>query len=172
MLSLYLQMLDSEEEQSRFTQLYLLCRNLMFRAAIRLLHNETDAEDAVHQAFLAVLQHFSKIHKIDGPETKAYVVIITERKAIDMLRARKRFTDEDLDELENTAISPPGDGGLADAMAGLPRRYREALLLHCLHGYSTAELASLWNMKQASVQKLLWRAKQLLRERMEESRDE
>lgn len=172
MLGLYLQMLDSEEEQSRFARLYLLYRDLMFRAAMRLLHNEPDAEDAVHQAFVSVLRHFSKIHKIDCPKTKAYVVVIAERKAIDMLRARKRFTDEDPDEMEDAAVPPPGDGGLADAMAGLPRRYREALILRYLHGYSTAELASLWNMKQGSVQKLLWRAKQLLRERMEESRDE
>lgn len=172
LLSLYLQMPDSEEEQSRFASLYLLYRDLMFRAAMRLLHNEPDAEDAVHQAFLSVLRHFSKIRQIDCPETKAYVVIITERKAIDMLRAQKRFGDEDPEELENAAVPPPGDGGLADAMAGLPRRYREALLLRYRHGYGTAELAALWGLKQASVQKLLWRAKQLLKERMEEDQDE
>ena len=172
MLSLYLQMLDSEEERGRFAKLYLLYRDLMFRAAMRLLHQEMDAEDAVHQAFLSLLRHFSKIREIDCPETKAYVVIITERKAIDLLRARKHTVDGDPEELEDEAVPPPGDGGLADAMAGLPRRYREALLLRYRHGYGTAELAELWGMKQASVQKLLWRAKQLLKERMEEDPDE
>lgn len=168
MLSLYLQMLDTEEETSRFTRLYIHYRDLMFRVAMRVLHNEMDAEDAVHQAFLSILKHFSKIHKIDCPETKAYVVIITERKAIDILRAQKHFADEDPEVLGNEAVSPPGDGGLADALAGLRRRYREALLLHYRHGYSTAELADLWGIKQASVQKLLWRAKQLLKEKMED----
>lgn len=167
MLSFYLQILDSEEERSRFAKLYLLHRDLMFRVARKLLPNEMDAEDAVHQAFLSILNHFSKVHEIDCPETRAYVVIITERKALDLLRSRKRLADVDPEELEAAPLPPPGDGGLADAMACLPRRYREALLLHYRHGYNTAELAALWGMKRDSARKLLWRAKQALKEHME-----
>ena len=172
MLSLYLQMLDSEEERSRFERFYLCYRDLMFRVAMKLLHSEMDAEDAVHQAFLAILPHFSKIHEIDCPETRAYAVIITERKAIDLLRARQRISDLDPEEAEYEPLPLPGDEGLADAMARLPRRYREALLLRYLHGYSTSELASLWGIKQASAQKLLWRAKQALSEHLEVPADE
>lgn len=172
MLSMYMQLLETEEARSRFEQLYLLYRDLMFGVAIRLLRNEADAEDAVHQAFLAILKHFSKIRVIDCPETKAYVVIITERKTIDLLRQKKHFADEAAEELVDTAQPTPGDGELADALARLPRRYREALLLRYRHGYGTSELAFLWDMKQASVQKLLWRAKTALREELEKNRDE
>ena len=117
MLSLYLQMLDSEEERSRFERFYLRYRDVMFRVAIKLLHSEMDAEDAVHQAFLAILPHFSKIHEIDCPETRAYAVIITERKAIDLLRARQRISGLDPEEAEYEPLPLPGDEGLADAMA-------------------------------------------------------
>ena len=172
MLFLYLQMLDTAEERCRFERFYLTHRDLMFRVAMKLLRNEMDAEDAVHRAFLSILKHFSKIHEIDCPETRAYVVIITERKAIDLLRGRKRLADVDPEELEAAPLPPPGDGGLADAMACLPRRYREALLLCYRHGYSTAELAALWGMKRDSAQKLLWRAKKALQEQLEEDADE
>ena len=59
MLSLYLQMLDSEEERSRFERFYLRYRDVMFRVAIKLLHSEMDAEDAVHQAFLYVIMNLN-----------------------------------------------------------------------------------------------------------------
>ena len=171
MLSLYLQLLDNEEDRSRFERFYLLYRGLMYHVAIKLLHNEMDAEDAVHQAFLSILQHFSKIRVIDCPESRAYAVIITERKAIDLLRERKRLADEDPEEVPAASFEQPGDGGLADAMARLPRRYKEALLLRYQHGYSTSELADLWGVKRDSAQKLLWRAKQALKDRMEDAAD-
>lgn len=171
MLSLYLQLLDNEEDRSRFEGFYLLYRGLMYHVAMKLLHNEMDAEDAVHQAFLAILKHFSKIRVVDCPESRAYAVIIAERKAIDLLRERRRWSDEDPEEVPDASFGQPGDGGLADAMARLPRRYREALLLRYQHGYSTSELADLWGVKRDSAQKLLWRAKQALKDRMEDAAD-
>ena len=169
MLSIYLQMLDSEEDRGRFAKLYTDHKDLMYRVALKLLGNEMDAEDAVHQAFLAVLKHFSKIRKIDAPETRAYLVVITESKAVDVLRERKRTSDADPEDLACSEYGVlPGNTGLGDAMLRLPRRYRDALLLRYLHGYSAAELASLWGIKADSARKTLWRAKQALKEEMEE----
>lgn len=170
MLSLYLQTLETDEERGRFARLYTRYRDLMFRAAVRILKNDMDAEDAVHQAFLAILKHFSKIRKIDDPATKAYVVVIAERKAIDALRARKEIAAPEPDA--PVPFSAPEDADLADAMLSLPERYREALLLHYAHGYTAAELAALWGIKKSSAQTVLWRAKKALEERLEGKSDE
>lgn len=51
---LYLQMIDAPKDRSKFERLYLAYRDLMFYVANQILHNEQDAEDAVHQAFLKV----------------------------------------------------------------------------------------------------------------------
>ena len=45
---IYLQMLETPEEKSKFEQLYLEYKGLMFHVAYEILHNEQDAEDAVH----------------------------------------------------------------------------------------------------------------------------
>ena len=47
---LYLQMLETPEEKSLFEQIYLEYRGLMYHVAYEILHNDQDAEDAVHQA--------------------------------------------------------------------------------------------------------------------------
>ncbi len=56
-------------------------------------------------------------------------------------------------------------------MAVLPARYREILLLHYDNGFNTKEIAKMLSMKRGSVQKLLWRAKESLREQMEKEDD-
>jgi len=67
LLSLYLQLLDNEEDKSRFERFYLLHRGLMYHAVMKLLRNEMDAEDAVHQAgektvrFFPLHRHFAAV---------------------------------------------------------------------------------------------------------------
>lgn len=165
----YLAALETEAERDRFQALYERYRGLMFHRAMLLLRNESDAEDAVHQAFLAILEHFEKISSIDCPKTRAYVVIIAESKAVDQLRAQKRLASEaELEALPGPEIPLPGGSDLARAMAALPARYRQALLLRFQMGYTTRELAGLFGMTEASAGKLLWRAKQALKGKLEE----
>lgn len=86
----YLQMIEGEENKRQFAALYETYRGLMFYTANNILHNSQDAEDAVHQAFISLAENFSKIKTIECPQTRAFVVIIVERKAIDLLRRRNR----------------------------------------------------------------------------------
>ena len=86
----YLQMIDTPEDRSKFEQIYLEYRGLMFHVANEILHNEQDAEDTVHQAFVNVAKNMEKIGEPKCPKTKGYVVTIVENKAIDLYRRHKR----------------------------------------------------------------------------------
>jgi len=46
-LIIYLQMIESDEDKSKFEQLYIMYKGLMFHVAMKILKNEFDAEDAV-----------------------------------------------------------------------------------------------------------------------------
>ena len=78
---IYLQMLETDADKSKFERIYVQYRGLMLRVANSILHNEQDAEDTIHQAFLAILNNLDKISAVDCPETQSYIVIITEHKA-------------------------------------------------------------------------------------------
>ena len=95
---IYLQMFDTPKDRSKFEQLYLEYRGLMFYVADQILHSEPDAEDAVHQAFLSVAENIEKIGDPSCPKTKSYLVTIAENKAIDLYRRRKRHPMVGLDE--------------------------------------------------------------------------
>lgn len=165
----YLQMIEGEEGKRQFATLYETYRGLMFYTANNILHNAQDAEDAVHQAFISLAENFSKIKTIECPQTRAFVVIIVERKAIDILRKRSRQAEVGMNEaVHGIDIPLPGDNGLADAMASLPAHAREILLLRYYNGYTTTELADFFGVSYAAMKKQLTRAKNALKKRMEE----
>lgn len=169
MLAIYLQMIPDEREHEKFECVYEKYKNLMFRCAKDILGNNEDAEDAVNMAFESIAKNIAKITDVDSTGTKNYVAIIAERKAIDILRKRKSYADIGLDEaITGVEISLPDDGGLAAAIAKLNERYRSVILLHYVSGYSTKEMAKMLDMKVDSMQKVLYRAKEALRKKLEE----
>lgn len=162
----YLSMIETEADRSRFEIIYHEYKNLMFYVANRILQNEHDSEDAVHQAFLKVAEIIERIDDPKCPQTRSLVVTIVERKAIDQYRARKRKSrlalDEEYinaptntDELEQV----PERLLIAKAMAQLPTKYRQLLLLKYDCGYSEQEIAQMLSMSRENVKKTIQRAK-------------
>lgn len=169
---IYLQMIEADEDKSKLEQLYIKYRGLMYRIAYGFLHSEHDAEDAVHQAFLSIIENFKKISEVECQKTKAFCVIAVERKALTMIRNRKKIADEYEIELDGVEFPMPGDSDLADAMARLSGRYREVILLRFYFGYTTKEIADILEISHAAVLKLIWRAKQALAKLLEGEIDE
>lgn len=168
MLTFYLQMLETGEDQSEFEKIYYTYREMMTGIAMQMLHNQHDAEDAVHQAFLAMIVNFPKLHKMKRSDLTAYIVVIVKNKSTDILRERKRIIDAEYDDnIRGNDFPTPDIIGLPNALARIPERYRTVLLLRFHYGYKTRELAKIYNLPQASVQKLIWRAKQALQKELD-----
>lgn len=169
---IYLSMIDSPNEKSKFEQLYLQYRHLMLHVATEILHNHHDAEDAVHQAFIAIIKNMDKISDVGSPKTRSYIVIITERKAIDLLRYNQRHSTIELNEdIVGIQFSVPKENVLAYAMTKLPAHYRQVLLLRYDNGFSSKEIANMLDITESGVRKLLTRAKKALHAQLQKEAD-
>ena len=73
-MMIYLQMIETQEDRSVFERVYHRYRNMMYTVAYDILHNESDAEDAVHAAFVSIAEKKSK-PKLNGAEWKANVPV-------------------------------------------------------------------------------------------------
>lgn len=164
-MMIYLQMIDTPEDRSKFEFLYIEYRGLMFHVANKILHNEQDAEDTVHQAFLKVAENIEKIGDPKCPKTQGYIVTIAENKAIDLYRRRqKRQVVELSDDLPGVTAIYEGENTLAACILKLPARYREVILLRYYQGYSVKEVAAILGLSLSAASKLNQRAKNRLRE--------
>ena len=172
---IYLQLIESEDDKFKFEKIYKQYRNLMFYVAFNLLGNEQDAEDAVHSAFLKVAENLQNLSEAICPKTKSYVVIVTEHKAIDMLRQRNRHDIQSLDDLPETFCSDKssahsftdellGNSALAKCILALPPRYKEIILLKYYHGYNLHEIAKMLDITLVNAIKMDQRAKKKLKE--------
>lgn len=159
----YTLMLDSPEDRTKFQELYIEYRELMYAVANNILHNHFDAEDAVHQAFLKIIDHIEEIETPICPKTKSYVVTIVENKAIDTYRKKQRhpFVEYDDDTL-GIEIKYDGYNILGKCLSELPGKYREVLLLKYLHGYTFKETANILGITEDNAKKIALRAKEKL----------
>jgi RNA polymerase sigma factor (sigma-70 family) len=110
----------------------------------RVLLGSHDAEDAWSETFLAAMRAYP-----DLPETaniEAWLVRIAHRKAIDVLRTRKRQPTpvEEVPEAP-TALGLPGagEGDLWQAVRALPEKQRQAVAYHYVAGLPYAEIAEI-----------------------------
>lgn len=169
MLPLFIGLLDTLEEQTKFEKVYIKYSKMMKHIAQGILHDDALAEDAVHNAFLKLTKHMAKVEDVDSVKTKGLAIIVIRNVAIDMYRKRKREFSFDLDEealadyaIEDTPEKNAQAEIISRALGKLTPIYRDVLLLKFLHGYDDCEIASLLNISHAAVRKRLQRAKEKL----------
>ena len=122
----------------------------------------------MHQAFISIIENLDNIIEVDSPKTRSYIVIITERKAIDLLRKiQKRQTLEYNEDITGVEIHFEMDNPIATAITKLPSQYREVLLMRYHNGFSAKEIAAILSMSDSGVRKLIVRAKKALQELLE-----
>ena len=172
-LCFYTSLIDDADEKTKFERIYDAYKDLMFYVANRILGDTRDSEDVVHQSFLKVIEILDKIPSACCPQTRSLVVTITERKALDLYRKRKRQTmlpiDEGNMETANTIDGIAESSAIAQSIAMLPPKYRELLLLKYDNGYSDKEIADMLGMTSENVRKTIQRAKRKLQVLLEEN---
>ena len=174
MLTFYLSLIETEEDKTKFEQLYTLYRNRMWYAAHEVLNNSFDAEDAVHNAFVGIAKNMSSIGDAQSKETLAYVVTAAKNCALNISqRSRHKGTvslDDFRDLPDESAFerlkSIENKRELLAAVEALPDKYRDVLFLHYYSGLSEKEIASLLGIGYAAVRKQTARARAMLAKKL------
>jgi len=113
----------------------------------RVILGPHDAEDAWSETFLSALRAYPDLP--DDANAEAWLVRIAQRKAIDVLRARKRqpVPVAEIPDLPGfpSSLGVPGaeDGDLWQAVAALPDKQRQAVAYHYVAGLAYAEVAGI-----------------------------
>ena len=164
---LYLSMIDTPEEKTKFEIIYYRYRQLMFHVAFDVLHNTQDAEDVVQSSFLKIAENIEKVDEENEAKTYGFVITITKNKAIDLYRRKNRkktvpFHEEFVSDVEYSSANE-----MAGYILQLPEQYQAVLLLKYYHGYSIKEIAKMMELSEANAAKIDQRARAKLQDLME-----
>ncbi len=131
--------------------------------ARRILGDEAAAEDVAAEAMARAYAHWGKIAQ--QPWREGWVVRVASNLALDAVKRRKRDDHTVLDvgvEDDDVVVRL----ALAEALALLPRRQREVVVLRHLGGLSEAECAQALRVSTGAVKTHLHRGLAALRNRL------
>lgn len=108
----------------------------------RAIVGPVDADDAWSETFLSALRGYPDLPA--DANVEAWLVTIAHRKAIDLTRARaRRAVPTDAVPEAAGPADPERDDDLADALARLPAKQKQAVAYHYLAGLPYADIAAI-----------------------------
>ncbi|MFZ0863092.1 MAG: RNA polymerase sigma factor [Candidatus Sulfotelmatobacter sp.] len=151
---------------------------LVYRIAYAVLRRHPDAEDATQETFMRVLRYSSKLATVEDPKT--WLARIAWRVAVDRSRQRGRTNEIPLEDprkpvAEVASSDIPADqtvqgsqvsAALERMIAALPEKLRQPLILSTIEEMSPREVAATLGINEAAVRSRVFRARQILREKL------
>ena len=135
------------------------------------LKNFADAEDIAADTFAELIVH--KNRSSFGCSLKTYLFSVARNKAIDRLRKRKRISDSDISEneesitdgklLEEKLISDERSKIVREALETINKEYAQILRLTYFYGFSGDEICIIMKKNKRQTANLLYRGKEALK---------
>lgn len=142
-------------EPNRLEVLIPQYETTLYRAALAILGDAHEAEDAVQDAFLRCLE---KAPDFESPvHEKAWLLRVTINGCNSRLRTPWRRRTAPL--LDTYPAAGPEEQTLLEAIQALPAKDRTVLHLYYYEGYQTAEIAAMTGWREGTVRSRLSRAR-------------
>lgn len=144
----------------------------MYAAAYAVLLDDDDALDAVQESFVSLWENRDRLDSMDS--LAGYCVTVARRKAIDRLRRRSLFADNDNDIAagDPREPSPAADVKIqtdqqleyvTKLIRRLPPQQQLVMTLSAFAELSNSEIARQTGLSEGNVRVLLCRARQQIR---------
>jgi RNA polymerase sigma-70 factor (ECF subfamily) len=150
---------------------------LVYRIAYSVLRNHHDAEDATQETFVRVLRYKRKLEGVNDPKT--WLARIAWRVAVKRARrgssvslsdtemqAASMQLRSDMTSAEESVLGSEMTHLLTSFISALPEPLRAVLRLSTVEELSAAEIAQVLGNSEASVRSRLFRARQILRQKL------
>ena len=177
MLLYFLSLIETEENKSKFEQIFYQHKKLMLFVALRVISDRQLAEDAVQNAFLKIINHLDDIEEISSHKTKHFIIIITRNAAIDILRKETRqqhIYEENMliyaDAKSNIDLSAFDVQYIVEKIKLLPDIYRDVLQLKIQYDFNNHQIAETLKISGTTDRKRLERARKLLGASLQEEK--
>ena len=177
MFILLLSLTLDNKKRAVFTALFERYKKIMFRDALAILKNKTDAEDAVQNACLSLISHMKDevLSDIGSDNAKKYVRETVKNASIKILHKRvpsERLNDNiSYGDFETDTVEKLHSKELYDAVIRtineMDEKYRDALYRYFVLGQTVKEIAKQTHTKPDTVEKRIFRGKKIILEKVD-----
>ncbi len=171
LLSMFLMMLDTEEEKKTLAGIYNDYHDKMFAIAFRILHNEHESEDAVSDAFYTIANNVKNFKKYSNEQIKKYAYTTVEFKCKSILKSRLDYVvieENTLPSIDENLKNVSEENIYVNAILKLPKIYITTLTLRFIYGFNVREIADVMLSSPNTIKSRLARAKKMLKKILKE----
>ena len=154
----YLARRAKDGDTDAFAELIQLHMKDMYRTALAILMNDSDAADAIQDAILACFEKIGSLKHEEYFKTWLTRILINKCKDI----KKRSVNTVSLETLAETAQDDGCNLELKEAMSCLDEKYRIVFMLYYGEGYNIGEISDILKIPQSTVQTRLWRGRQML----------
>jgi RNA polymerase sigma-70 factor (ECF subfamily) len=161
-------------DQKAYTLLVQRYVGKIWRLAMSILKNEAEAEDAVQDVFVSLLQSLKKWDPNGQAKFSTWIYRVSFNKCIDLKRKRKYSDcsdDMDMRSSDKNAYQETFDSQISEKLtehlSNLPDAQKAALLLYYYEELSVEEIAIELDNTTQGIRSLLKRGKAALRDKMQ-----
>ena len=152
----------SQDSRTTFAAVYDKYADMLYRLALSHTQRREDAEDAVQDVFTKYITASPRFS--DDEHERAWLVRATVNRCHDLLRRGKIREHESLDDITDLPSEENGTAtDLFRTLAELPEKYKTAIVLHYLEGFSVEEVARMLGISLSAVKMRLSRGRELLK---------
>ncbi|MBQ5951275.1 MAG: RNA polymerase sigma factor [Lachnospiraceae bacterium] len=160
----------ARRETASFAKLYQLVSGKVYGFALSMLRNKEDAEDVLHDCFLAVYEAADRYESREKP--MAWILTITRNLCRMKLRERTRTSDLPEEDWEAFLSSREGLSHedrilLKASLTELTAEEQQIVLLHAVWGFKHREIAKILALPVSTVLSKYHRSIGKLRARLE-----
>lgn len=188
MIFTLLMAIESEEERSFVEELYNRYHQKMLAICMGILKNQADAEDAVTDTFVRIIDNLEKFTEVEKDKLPGLIAVCTKNVALNAYQKKSRqnaretsstvyddedeavtvdFADPDA-EVEQAVLDSEFIQKVAELIRRLPEEQQSVVVLKYFYHYRNGEIADLLKLSRNAADSRLFRAKNSLRKMLSE----
>ncbi len=153
----------SRDNKDLVCEIFLKMNIKMYNISFDILRSHSDAEEAVSQTFLKIMEHSEKISALPCPKIEPYCIVILKNETMNVIRKRRKMVYiDDIDCLEYSDKNHDIEGGyiqsaekerLLSYVNRLPGDERSFIYFRFVHEMSFKQIGVLLNITEGTARK-------------------
>lgn len=156
---------EAAKEEASYQAIYERNSNIVWHICVTFLKNPHDAEDALQETFLKLIQSEKKFESAE--HEKAWLIVTTKNICKNMLKSWWRKNEEIENHEEKIITSAYEIDSTLQVVMNLPNKYKVPIYMYYYLDYDSAQIASILHIPKSTIRCYLRKARMRMKEMLQ-----